>query len=336
MGKPRNITRSRKKPSESKGSRQGAERTGSRRKNSARKVEQTSYFPTAGDYPKMVVAGILVLAAIAWSYWPTIGVFVSAWESDPDYSHGYLVVPLALLFLWVRRADFPGFSSQLRWFGLVLIGCSIGMRVLAGKYFNDALDGWSLVPLFGGGVLLIGGWSLLRWSLPSIVFLGFMTPLPYRLEKTLSLPLQRIATEFSTWTLQFLCQPALAEGNTILLGEHTLEVEDACSGLRIFVGIFALAFAYVVLVRRPVWQKGILVAAVLPIAVVANVARIVATGLLSEHASAEFARKFVHDVAGWVMIPFAALLFALVLFYFDRLFQEVEHADIGQAVQIRN
>jgi hypothetical protein len=81
-----------------------------------------------------------------------------------------------------------------------------------------------------------------------------MIPLPFRLETMLSLPLQRVATDVSCWVLQCLSQPALAEGNTILLNDFRFEVAQACSGLRIFVGIAALAFAFIVIVRRPCWQ----------------------------------------------------------------------------------
>ena len=96
------------------------------------------------------------------------------------------------------------------------------------------------------------------WSLPSIAFLWFMVPLPFRVERWLSLPLQGAATKLSCWILQALGQPALAEGHVILLGDNRLEVEQACSGLRIFVGIVALAFAYAILMRRQWWEKALL------------------------------------------------------------------------------
>jgi exosortase len=145
----------------------------------------------------------------------------------------------------------------------------------------------------------------------------------------LSLPLQRVATKISCWVLQTLGQPALAEGNMILLGETQLEVGQACSGLRIFVGIFALAFAYVIIVRRPWWEKALLFASIIPIALIANSARIVTTGLLWQYTSGEIATKFSHDVAGWVMIPLAAGLFALVLWYLGKAVREVEVVNVG-------
>ena len=160
-----------------------------------------------------------------------------------------------------------------------------------------------------------------------------MIPFPFRVERMLSYPLQRIAATASGWVLQCFGLPAVTQGNTILLGSHTLEVEHACSGLTIFIGIAALAFAYVVLVHRSWWEKALLILAVLPIALVANSARIVLTGLLFEFASDAAAQKFSHDLAGWLMLPFAALLFAVTLWYLGWLFPVAEQIDVRGMVR---
>jgi exosortase len=129
--------------------------------------------------------------------------------------------------------------------------------------------------------------------------------------------------------LQLLGQPAFSEGNVILLGNHELEVAQACSGLRLFASVIALAYAYLVLVRRAWWEKVILLFAVGPIAVVSNAVRIVMTGLLFQFTTGEMAHRFSHDFAGWVMIPLAAALFGLVLWYLGKLFNEEEVLDMS-------
>jgi len=286
------------------------------------------------ELAKWVIGGVILGLAFAWAYWPTIVNLVKVWNREADYSHGFFVVPLAVFFLWARRDRFPGFSGKLAWGGgLLLIGLSIVVRTLGAWIYLDSVDGWSMMFWVAGAVWLLGGWRVLWWALPSIAFLWFMVPLPYRVERWLSLPLQRVATNASCWVLQCLKQPALAEGNTILLGEHHLEVEQACSGLRIFVGVVALAFAYVIIVRRPWWEKLVLLGSVVPIALIANSTRIISTGLLYQLVSGGAAQKFSHDVAGWVMIPFAAGLFAAVLWYLGKLTREVELLDVGTVVQ---
>ncbi len=249
---------------------------------------------------------------------------VDQWERQPDYSHGYLVIPIALFFLYSRRATLPWETIRPSLWGLALLALATVARLLAGRYYMVPLDGWTLPLTVAGLVCLLFGRPFFWWCLPAIIFLWFMVPIPYSAERWLSVPLQAVATQLSTAALVFLGQPAIAEGNVLLLGEHTLFVEEACSGMRIFFGIFALAFAFVLFSRWSWWQKALVLLAVLPVAIFANVTRIVVTGLLYQWVSSEVGQKFSHDLAGFVMIPFAAAIFWLLLVYFERLFPQVE------------
>lgn len=281
-----------------------------------------------------LTVGAVVLAAGAWSYYPTLKEMVTAWEKEPDYSHGFLVLPMALLFLWLKRSTFPGFGGSGWLAGGLLLLASLGVRLFAGAFYYEAVDGWSMVLWLAACVALLFGAGVLRWSGPSIAFLIFMVPLPFRIEGMLSMPLQRVATKLSCYGLQTLGLPAIAEGNTILIGDHSpLEVAQACSGLRLFVSILALAFVYLMLVRRAWWEKLLLLASVVPIAIVANSTRIIATGLLYEFASSDAAKHFSHDFAGWAMIPLAALLFWIVLWYLGNLFREQEQLDMANLIR---
>jgi len=284
-------------------------------------------------WQRLAAVGSLLAVVFAWAYWPTLCDLVKTWNTVADYSHGFFVAPLAVYFLWARRDRFPARAGGRAWPGLLLLLLAVVMRFAGAWYFMTTLEGWSILLWVAGTVWVLCGSRVLWWSLPSVVFLGFMIPLPFRLELGLSLPLQAIATWISCWLLQTLGQPALAEGHTIVLGEHTLEVAQACSGLRIFMGIVALAFAYVVIVRRPWWEKAVLLASIVPIALIANATRVVITALLYQYVSGEAGEKFTHDAAGWVMILFAAGLFALVLWYVGKLIREVEVVEVDSVVR---
>lgn len=272
----------------------------------------------------LIVGGIALLGAFLWSYWPTLVEIVERWSSEPDYSHGFLVVPLSLFFLWTNRHRFPVGQIRPSLWGASLLLIACGLRIAAGLFFVGSLDGWTIPLWVAGAVWLLYGWQCLLWSAPAIVFLGFMVPIPFAAEHWFSVSLQTIATKLSTICLVMLGQPALAEGNTIWIGEHHLMVEEACSGLRIFVGIFALAFAFALFSSWSWWQKLLVLVAAFPIAIIANVTRIVITALLHEFASSDFGRQFSHDLSGIVMIPFAAGLMWLFLIYLDRLFPKVQ------------
>jgi exosortase len=266
-----------------------------------------------------IVAGTLLLAFAGWCYWPTLGELVRVWDSSPDYSHGYLVIPLAAWFLWLRRGRLPWYHFGPSWWGFSLIALAACLRLVGARFYIPELDSCSL-PIWAAGVCwLVGGWRFLLWASPSLAFLFFMVPLPATIETLLNRPLQALATTMSTWTLQSLGQPAIAEGSTILLGDNILEVERACSGLRMFYGILALAVATVIITRAR-WAVAIcLLAAVAPVAILANVLRITTTGLLYDYASSESARKFSHDLAGILMIVVAIAFFMLVLWTTERM-----------------
>jgi exosortase len=287
--------------------------------------------------PKASVSRVLVAAALLtaglWSYLPTLQGLTATWLAVADYSHGFLVVPLALYFLWIRKEAFPGLTSSSPWIALGLLLLSVAMRHAGDFFFLTFLGGWSILPWVAALVALAGGRPLLAWSWPAILFLAFMVPLPFSVEHELSGPLQRIATVLSTAVLQFLGQPAFAEGNVILLGNVRLEVAQACSGLRLFVGIVALTYAYVAIIRRPWWEKLLLIAAAAPIAIGANVARIVATGLLYQVLHDEHSRQWIHDSAGWAMVLFAAAAFSLLLWYLRRLIKEEQVMDMSAMVK---
>ena len=150
-----------------------------------------------------------------------------------------------------------------------------------------------------------------------------MVPLPYGLEMKFRQPLQRIATEVSCWTLQSLGLPALAAGNIITIDDTEFEVARACSGLRIFVSIVALAFAYAVIVRRPWWTK---------VLIFANRASHCDRGQRrschhgrrgrQSHLDAD-THRLVHDVAGWLVIPLAAALMGAFIWYLGKLVVQV-------------
>lgn len=273
-----------------------------------------------------------VVLASFWAYWPTLLSLAEVWDREPDYSHGFLVIPLFALFLYMRMDSYPAFLKPT-WIGLVVIAASIGLRVAGGHYFITPLDGWSIVIWAIGAALCLGGWPLLRWTLAPTLFLFFMVPLPFRAETLISQPLQKIAAGFSAFALRCIGQPAFAEDTTILIGSRVLEVEQSCSGLRIFVGIFALACGYLIAFRRELWESALLLLSAIPVALAANAARIVVTAILFEYFTEEAAHKFSHDVAGWLMIPLAAAMLGGVQWYLNCLMQDIEVGEVGDVLK---
>jgi exosortase len=175
------------------------------------------------------------------------------------------------------------------------------------------VDGLCMVGSLTGVALLVGGRSVLRWTWPAILFLGFMIPLPHSIEEGIAIPLRTLATRMSTYVLQTFGYPALAEGNIIHIEEIRLGVIDACSGLGMLMTFVALATAMALIVPGRTSDRVVLVLSAIPIAVLANVLRITATGMAYSSLGWQEHRETIHDVLGWLMMPLALLLLWSVL-----------------------
>jgi exosortase len=259
----------------------------------------------------LALAGFAV--ACAWSYWPTLGTMAGKWSHDPQYAHGFLVPLFALFLLWRRRALLSGVRPQHNWWGVALVLLGAALRITSAYLYFDWLDAVSLLPCLAGLCVLVGGRAALWWAWPAIAFLLFMIPLPFRIETAFGLRLQSMATAASTYTLQVFGLPALSEGNIIVLPSGSVGVAEACSGLSMLTTFFALAAALAIVIRRPWLDKAVVLLSAAPIAIAANVARIVATALAQEWFGPNLAHLVFHDLAGWLMMPLALALLWLEL-----------------------
>jgi exosortase len=274
----------------------------------------------------VLVLGTLT-ACLTWSCWPTLCELANIWQRDPKYTHGYLVPLFAAVLLWMRRHRLSGVRLQWSWWGVLVIAGGTTLSVSGGYFFVDACSAAGLVVTIAGLVVLAGGWPLFRWAWPACAFLLFMLPLPYRLEVALAQPLQRLATRASTYALQTIGIPALAEGNVIVLPDARIGVVEACSGLSMMMLFFALSTAVVLVVRRAWWEKLVILLSAVPIAIIANVVRISATCVLHETVGSAVADAVYHELAGWLMMPLALGLLLLELHLMSRLWITVEAND---------
>ena len=276
--------------------------------------------PMKTDRPIALLASLILAstALVIWAYWTTLVEVASRWAADPQYSHGFLVPLFSLYLLWARRSDLNASDFQPRWWGVAILGGGVAMRMAGLFLFQSILDTGSLIVCLLGFAAAAGGRGALRWSTPSILFLAFMLPLPHRVQTMLGGSLQGIATVTSTYALQTIGIPAVAEGNIILLTDTRVGVVEACNGLSMMMTFFALATAVAILSKRGIVEKLVIFFSAIPIAILANVARITATCILYETAHGEIAHWVYHDLAGWLMMPLALGLLLLELWIMSR------------------
>jgi exosortase len=265
----------------------------------------------ASDCRLKLIALVLTLIAVtAWSYWPTMMNLFNTWQTDEDYSAGQLVPLVALFLVWRER-------NMLRqcllvpcwWGGIALLVLAQIARTYGLLSFRSSPERYALILTVAGLILMVAGWQFFRRVLWILLFLFLMVPLPGRIHNLVSGPLQRIATTGSVLFLEVFGVRVSQEGNVVVLnGETPLAVAEACSGLRMLMAFVIVAAFIAYMVKRPRWQKAILLGSSIPVAVVCNMIRIFATAMLMLYVSAEVAQKFFHDFAGYVMMPAAVLL----------------------------
>jgi exosortase len=261
----------------------------------------------------------LVVAVVLWSCWPTFVTFVNLWWTNPQYSHGFLVIPFAVFLLWHRRSLFTPNQRQHAWIGLALLLAGCCLKLIGGFFAFAWPDRISVIFLIAGVFGTLGGWPALKWSWPSLCFLVFMVPMHGRVETLLSGPLQRFATLVSANILQTLGFFAQADGTVIILSETELGIVEACSGLRMLLAFAAMSTAISIVINRPLWQKCAIIAGTVPIALICNIGRIVLTAVLLELAGKRWSDLVFHDLAGWLMMPAGLALLWLELKFLNKL-----------------
>ena len=256
-----------------------------------------------------------------WIFWPSILLFLTCvlyapvlkllvmqWWNDPDYAHGFFVPVVSGYVLWHQRDRW--LKSELRPSNFGFLVMTGGLVLLFGGLIGAELftSRFSLLVVLAGMVLFLGGWRLLRSVSFPLGFLIFMIPIPVIIYNQVTFPLQLLASRFATSWLELLQVPVFREGNVLVLPNYSLEVVEACSGVRSLLTLISLAVAYGYLVDQRRWVRYILPVLMVPIAILSNAMRILGTGLLTYHFGPKAAEGFFHEFSGWMIFVVALVL----------------------------
>lgn len=265
------------------------------------------------DDPRRVLTtqALVVLGLVTIVYLPILEAMVRHWRMVPDYSHGFLIVPLALYFAYEKKYILAAAPVEGNWWGLAFM--LVGSATLAAGQLGGLLTPLraSYVITLMGIVLLFLGRDVFRILLFPMGFLFLMVPLPQSVVNVAAFPLQLIAAQWAVKGLHLLGIPVLLEGNIIHLAHSDLFVAEACSGLRSLMALLTLGvvFAHFFRPGKPV-QQVILIASTIPIAVAVNSLRVALTGVLAHSFGEEAATGFIHEFQG--MITFSVAFMVLL------------------------
>jgi exosortase len=244
---------------------------------------------------------ISLLLPLAAAYWFVVASLAGQWADDPNYAHGFFVIPMALYLAWRRRERWNAATSRPDLRGLILTtlgGVMYLAGVLAAELFTMRV---SLVFVLAGIVWTLEGSERLRVMRFPMLFLLAMIPLPYVFYYRLTFPLQLESSRLAAGFLEAMGMPLVRAGNVIHLEGYSLEVVSACSGLRSIMTLGTMALFISDFLRINALTRAVFLVLVIPIAMAANVARLVLTAGLAALEGANAAESFLHELSGLVV-----------------------------------
>ena len=260
---------------------------------------------------RVYVLGLgLVVIGLAILYRDVVPELIRAWGTDDNYSHGYLIPPIAAYLAWERRHKFLAAPAGTSVFGLIVVLGSLLVLAVGVLGIELFLMRVSLLGVLAGSVLFLFGWARLRVMLFPMAFLVLMIPIPAIVFNQIAFPLQLIASQFGEAVIRAVNIPVLREGNVLILANLSLEVAEACSGIRSLISLITLAIVFGYISDSRNWARLLITASAIPVAVITNGARVAGTGVAAHYYGKAAAEGFFHEFSGWLVfiVAFALLL----------------------------
>jgi exosortase len=263
-----------------------------------------------------IVAGQISWPLVAWfggllllCYWPILYRMGHQWATDENMGHGFFVPIMAGFIAWQRRNELLATPRHPNVLGLLVVvfgGLLSVAATLGAELFTARVS--FVIALFGT-VLFLGGTRWMKILLFPLALLLFMIPIPAIVYSALTMKLQTLASELGEFMISAMGIPVLREGNTLKLPSQTLDIAEACSGIRSLMTLLFLSLFISYFMDKKVWMRWALLVATVPIAIGANGVRVAATGLLSE-IDTKLATGVYHEVEGYIVyiVALVALL----------------------------
>jgi exosortase D (VPLPA-CTERM-specific) len=281
------------------------------------------------------VSFALLLGAFCFQYHVDFGNLLKRWN-EQDFTYCYLVPVLFVYLVYINRQSLKAVEMKPSITGAVILLVS-AFLYLAGKL--GSLETLTYIGMWLGIIglttLLFGHRITKALAFPFLI-LGFIVPVPAFLNRLFTFKLKLIASSLSVKLLQFIGVSVFREGNVIDLGINQLQMVDACSGLRYVYPLLLMGLLFAYFLHRQWWQRGLIVAATVPIAVISNAIRIAVTGLLTVHVSPEVAAGFFHGFSGWLIFMVSLLFLLIMSFILKFLGKKQEKGTVQPTHQLNN
>ncbi len=268
---------------------------------------------------KLYAVGAALAIALFYLFHLGIANLFDRWGNQKELSHSYFIPLITLYMMWDRKDAIVQSMGPAHWSGFIFLALSVFTVFLSKTTAIFLLEHMAIVVAMFGVSLLVGGISLTRLILFPLAYLVFMIPPPYWVITVTSWQFQVWSSELGVMMIRWFDVPVGLSGNVIELGNITLQVVEACSGLRYLFPFLSLGALAAYFYRGPIWARGLVLLSTIPITIVMNSFRIAVTGILSDSFGPEHTEGFLHAFEGWVVFLLCIALLLLVIVVLSRL-----------------
>jgi exosortase len=276
-------------------------------------------------YIKMGIVGVLFFM---FFYNELYYSMLRRWLTESSWSHGFLIPLFSLYFLNQQKQEILSVKPKPNYLGLVVMLLTLAVYILNALQINfGILFAVLMLPMLIGIVLLLGGFQLIKYTWLPILYIGFAIPLPDRLYKAITIPMRIWASTVATGLLNLVKDLEATSRGVIIdivykgkVLEPSLDVAEACSGMRLLMAFVALGVAMAYLHKRHWTQRLVLLASTIPIAIFCNIVRVAVTGFIYVLISPKYAQGIYHDALGMAMLPLAFGMYGLLAWFMSNIF----------------
>jgi exosortase len=253
-------------------------------------------------------------AALAFfvAYFPVWRRLVFSWATSEDNAHGFFILPVFLYIVWSKREDLVRVPRAPTWWGLIIILFSLLMYLFSHFAEIMTLASYSIIFVSAGVVVFLFGFSLLKELIFPFFLLLFMIPVPSQIYSYLTIPLQLLVSKASVGLGMLAGIPVYREGNVIYLPNFTLQVVQACSGLRSMISLLAIGAIVGYLTTRTTKARIIIILCAFPVAMIVNIFRVFAMEFSLYYFEFDLTVGYVHTLIGILIFFFSLAMIIAV------------------------
>lgn len=249
---------------------------------------------------------VILLASLIVAYLPVLKNLFSVWMDSDEYSHGFFIIPISMYMVWRQRESIGKIEPMTSWTGLFALFATLFIYLLSSLIRITTISSVTLPLCIAAIILFLYGTKMLRAVFFPVFFLLLMIPVPEQIYSAVTIQLQLLVSKLSVEIASTGGIPIYREGNIIHLPNRTLQVVQACSGIRSLITLLTLCLVIGYFGFKSNILRAVIAIGAIPIAVLVNIFRVLLMIVVFHYLQFDLTEDPIHTYLG-------LLVFALSL-----------------------